>query len=164
LKKIFIICLSVFILLTAKSVFSWDFSLVDYAFTTDILEIIDEEYQMEFSTVIGYNSTWAARIGYYKHREDSKEEYAGGKRRWEIGFRWRYFPTERAPNLLFFGLGFDNRPQDNSITPLGEAGLNLCFKPIIVSVLGFAGYQLHWRSPRPNRWVKGIELRAGFCF
>ena len=165
MKKILVIVISLFLLFTAKSALAWNFSLIDYAFTTDILEIIDEDYGVEFMSVLSHNAVWNARIGYYKHLEDSDATYAEGKRHWEIGFRWRYFLVERAPNLLFFGFGFDNRPQDNSITPTGEVGLNICIKPVIVSVIGFYGYQLHWGGDKENRWVgPGIEVRAGFCF
>lgn len=159
-----------FILLTGLLVFSvqpasaWNFSLVDYAFTMDILEIIDDDYlQVEFFSVLSHNSAWAARVGYYRHLEDSDLVYGGGKRHWELGFRWRFFPVQRAPNLVFLGIGFDNRPEDNSITPTAEAGVNLCIKPFILSIIGFAGYELHWNDG-DNRFVKGIEARAGICF
>ena len=123
MKKTFIIFLSLLVLFTAKSVYAWSFTLVDYAFTTDIIEIIDEDYQVEFMSVMAHDSAWAARVGFYRHLEDSKAVYGKDERHWELGFRWRYFFMERAPNLLFFGIGFDNRPEDNTITPTGEVGL-----------------------------------------
>ncbi|MBN1271301.1 MAG: hypothetical protein JXB26_03430 [Candidatus Aminicenantes bacterium] len=152
------------IVFSAQAASAWNFSLVDYAFTTDVLEIIDEDYfQVEFFSVLSHNSGWSARVGYYRHLEDSDQVYADGKRHWELGFRWRFFFIQRAPNLFFLGIGFDNRPEDSTITPTAEAGVNLCIKPVILSVIGFAGYELHWEGSG-HRWIKGIEARAGICF
>ncbi|MBS3820090.1 hypothetical protein KGY73_11400 [bacterium] len=140
---------------------------MNYAVTTDIWELAEGEYfQAEFMKTVFGHSAWAARLGIYRKIEDSEMEYGEGLRRWEAGLRWRYFLLETSPHLLFLGGGVDHRPDDNSITPTGEVGFNLCFKPAVVSVIGFAGYQVHFHGFgfSKDRWVKGIELRAGFCF
>ncbi len=137
---------------------------VSYALTTDILELMDEDFQAEFMIVTSGGSTMAFRLGYYRHLEDSKSVYSGDTRHWELGGRWRHFLMDTAPNLLFLGLGFDNRPQDNTITPLGEIGFNFAYRPMVVSIVAFGGYEIHVRNSNGHRFVKGIELRAGFGF
>ena len=144
-----------------------NFKTVAYLFTTDVIEWADPngpDITLEFEYVLNARWAFSIRAGYYRTIEDSNRVYVNGIRHWEIGSRWRYYFTNNAPHLFFFGFGFDNRPQDNTITPLGEFGIQLCLKPGVFSLLGFTGYEWHWRVPSANRWVKGVELRVGFCF
>lgn len=150
--------------LTASGFGAYKFSSASIALTTDILELADKDYQVELSTITRNRTSFSVRLGSYRNIEDSKNKYPGDERRWELGARWRYFFTANAPNLVFFGTGFDNRPEDNTITPTVELGVNVCFKPIILSLIGFTGYEVKWRQTEANRWVKGVEVRAGFCF
>ena len=151
-------------LLSANNLLAYKFSSASIALTTDILELADKDYQVELSTITRNRTSFSVRLGSYRNIEDSKNKYPGDERRWELGARWRYFFTANAPNLVFFGTGFDNRPEDNTITPTVELGVNVCFKPIILSLVGFTGYEIKWRQTEANRWVKGVEIRAGFCF
>lgn len=164
MKKKFVILISVIFVLLLSSVRMWSLPPVHFAITTDILELIDKDYQLEVMYYTSTKSAFSVRVGYYRTLEDSNDVYANDDRHWELGGRWRLFLMDRAPNLLFAGLGFDNRPQDNTITPLGEVGFNVALKPIIVSVVGFGGYEFHVYDSDGNRFVKGIELRAGVGF
>ncbi|MBD3412970.1 MAG: hypothetical protein GF421_00870 [Candidatus Aminicenantes bacterium] len=169
MKKKIGILVSVMFVLLLLSVRMWSLPPVHFAFTTDILEIIDEDYQIEVMYYTSWKSAFSVRLGYYRTienppNEEGLEVYADGDRHWELGGRWRLFLLDRAPNMLFVGAGFDNRPQDNTITPLGEVGFNLVFKPIILSVVGFGGYEIYVYESDNNRFVTGIELRAGVGF
>ncbi|MFO7980409.1 MAG: hypothetical protein R6V00_06190 [Candidatus Aminicenantes bacterium] len=164
MKKKFVILISVIFVLLLSSVRMWSLPPVHFSITTDILELIDKDYQLEVMYYTSTKSAFSVRVGYYRTIEDSNDVYANDDRHWELGGRWRLFLMDRAPNLLFVGLGFDNRPQDNTITPLGEVGFNVTLKPIIVSVVGFGGYEFHVYDSDGNRFVKGIELRAGVGF
>jgi len=169
MKKYFLILISVMLVLLLSSVRMWSLPMFNFALTTDILELIDQDYQIEFMYYTSSKSAFAVRLGYYKTiedppDEDGREQYAEDDRHWELGGRWRVFLLDSAPNLLFVGVGFDNRPQDNTITPLGEIGFNLSFKPIIVSLVGFGGYEIHVYDSDDDRFVKGVELRAGVRF
>ncbi|MGM0465265.1 MAG: hypothetical protein ACQERH_02395 [Acidobacteriota bacterium] len=164
MKKKFVILISVIFVLLLSSVRMWSLPPVHFSITTDILELIDKDYQLEVMYYTSTKSAFSVRVGYYRTIEDSNDVYANDDRHWELGGRWRLFLMDRAPNLLFVGLGFDNRPQDNTITPLGEVGFNVVLKPIIVSVVGFGGYEFHVYDSDGNRFVKGIELRAGVGF
>jgi len=158
------ILVSVIFVLLLSSVRMWSLPRIRFAITTDILELIDEDYQMEFMYLTALNSAFSFRVGYYRTIEDSDDVYVNEERHWELGGRWRLFLMDRAPNLLFVGAGFDNRPQDNTITPLGEFGFNFAFRPIILSIVGFGGYEIHFFGSGDNRFVKGVELRAGIGF
>ncbi|MBU4202411.1 MAG: DUF3575 domain-containing protein [Acidobacteria bacterium] len=136
----------------------------NYLFTTDILEILDSDFQLEFEYVLNSNWSFTMRAGYYRHLEDSEAVYANNKRHWEIGARYRFYPIDTPPNLLFLGIGFDNRPQDNTITPTAEIGFQVPLRPIVFSVVGFGGFEWHFKNAPANRWVTGVELRAGICF
>jgi len=140
------------------------YTSVTYTLTTDILEILDKDIQGEFQYVLGRGSTFAVRLGTYRNLEDSDSVYAMKKRHWELGARWRKFLVAPAPQLLFFGLGFDNRPQDSTVTPTGELGVGFNFSPLAASAIVFGGYEMHWNDWDANRWVKGLELRVGFSF
>lgn len=164
MKKLFCFIFGMIFLLTTNILQAYRFSSVRFALTTDILELTDKDYQVELTTVNRNNTSFSVRLGSYRNIEDSKNKYPGDERRWELGARWRIFFTANAPNLVFFGTGFDNRPQDNTVTPTVELGVNFCFKPIILSLLGFTGYEVKWRQTGENRWVKGVEVRAGLCF
>lgn len=164
MKKLFCFSFGMILLFSVNSLQAYRFSSARFALTTDILELADKDYQVEFSTINRNRTSFSVRLGYYRHLEDSKDTYPGDERRWELGARWRYFFASNAPNLVFFGSGFDNRPQDNSVTPMVELGVNVCFKPIILSFIGFTGYEIKWRQTDANRWVKGVEIRAGLCF
>ena len=167
-RSIPILVLTVLMLapVTAQSAI-FNFRTVAYMFTTDLLEWADPkgvDINLEFEYVLNAKWAFSIRAGYYRTIEDSNRVYVNNIRHWEIGSRYRYYFIENAPHLLFGGFGFDNRPQDNTITPLGEIGFNLCLKPGLFSLIGFLGYEWHWRNSDANRWVKGIELRIGFCF
>jgi len=164
MKKRIGILISVTFVLLLSSVRMWSLPPIHFALTTDILELIDEDYQLELMYYTSSKSAFSVRLGYYRTIEDSDDVYADDERHWELGGRWRLFLMDRAPNLLFLGVGFDNRPQDNTITPLGEAGFNLALKPIILSIVGFGGYEIHVYDTDDSRFVKGIELRAGIGF
>jgi len=164
MKKLFCFIFGMIFLLTADMLQAYRFSSVRFALTTDILELKDKDYQVELTTVNRNNTSFSVRFGSYRNIEDSESQYPGEERRWELGARWRHFFTANAPNLVFFGTGFDNRPQDNTITPTVELGINVCFKPIILSLVGFTGYEIKWRESEANRWVRGVEVRAGLCF
>ncbi|MFW6140196.1 MAG: hypothetical protein ACOC5S_02440 [Acidobacteriota bacterium] len=164
MKKKLLILISVMFVLLLSSVRMWSLPPIHFALTTDILELIDEDYQLELMYYTSTKSAFSVRVGYYRTIEDSDEVYVNDERHWELGGRWRLFLMDRAPNLLFLGLGFDNRPQDNTITPLGEVGFNVALKPFLVSVIGFGGYEFHVYDSDDSRFVKGIELRAGVGF
>jgi len=139
---------------------------VEYALTADIPQLLDGEYQVEFTSMLTLHTAWAVKAGYFRRRQGTDEHYADGKGRWEIGFRWRYYLIQRAPHWLFLGIGWNNRPQDAQITPLGEAGFTLNIRPLSFTVMGTYGYEFYLKqSPdfEPH-WVTGFELRAGFCF
>lgn len=150
-------------LIAASGSRSWGQSF-HFTLSTDIFELLDEDIQGEFSYITSFRSSFAFRLGYYRTIEDSDEKYPGDTRRWELGGRWRQFLMDVAPNLLFIGIGFDNRPKDNTITPLGEIGFNFAYKPLIVSAVLFWGYQINFNDSDANRTVKGIEFRAGLAF
>jgi len=139
---------------------------IEYALTTDIPQLLDAEYQVEFTSMLTVRTAWAVKAGYFKHRQGTDNHYADGKGRWDIGFRWRYYLIQRAPHWLFLGFGWNNRPQDAQITPLGEAGFTLNIRPLSFTVMGTYGYEFYLKqSPEfEPRWVKGFELRAGICF
>jgi hypothetical protein len=162
MKKAIPLLLVLILFLAPLSAFS--FSTVKYLFTTDILEILDEDFQLQFEYVLGSKTSFTMRVGYYRTLEDSNDIYDNNISRWEIGSRYRWFALDNAPHLLFLGLGFDNRPQDNTVTPLGEIGIQVNLKPLTASLVGFGGYEWHWKDSSANRWVKGIEIRAGICF
>jgi hypothetical protein len=162
MKKTIPMLLVLILFLAPLSAFS--FSTVKYLFTTDILEILDEDFQLQFEYVLGSKTSFTMRVGYYRTLEDSNDIYDNNIPRWEIGSRYRWFALDNAPHLLFLGLGFDNRPQDNTVTPLGEIGIQVNLKPLTASLVGFGGYEWHWKDSNSNRWVKGIEIRAGICF
>lgn len=134
------------------------------SFTTDVIELLQQEYGVEMMYVTSLRTSFAARLGSYRYLEDSDRMYPEGQRRWELGGRWRRFLLDTAPNLLFVGFGFDNRPKDSSVTPLGEIGVNLNYSLICVSLVAFAGYELHLQGVEGDRWVTGIELRTGITF
>ncbi len=169
MKKKIGIFVSVIFVLLLSSAQMWSLPPIHFSITTDILELLDEDYQLEVMYYTSSRSAFSVRLGYYRTIEDPPneeglKEYAEGNRHWELGGRWRLFLMDRAPNLLFVGAGFDNRPQDNTITPLGEVGFNLALKPVIVSLLVFGGYEIHVYGSGEDRFVKGIELRAGVGF
>ena len=163
MRKLFIGLFSIMILVAVSGSWAWG-QKIHFILTTDILEILDEDIQGEISYITSTRSTFAFRLGYYRTIEDSDGIYPGDTRRWELGGRWRQFLIDAAPNLLFLGIGFDNRPKDNTITPLGEIGFNYTFKPIVVSVVLFGGYEVNINDSNANRTVKGIEIRAGLGF
>lgn len=134
------------------------------AFTTDVIELLQQEYGIEMMYVTSLRTSFAARLGSYRHLENSERMYPDDQRRWELGGRWRRFLLDAAPNLLFVGFGFDNRPKDSSVTPLGEIGINLNRSFLCVSMIAFAGYELHLQGVEGDRWVAGIELRTGITF
>lgn len=139
---------------------------IEYALTTDIPQLLAGDYQVEFTSMLSLHTAWAVKAGFFKRRQGTDEPYADGKGRWDIGFRWRYYLVQRAPHWLFLGVGWNNRPQDGQITPLGEAGFTLNIRPLSFTVMGTYGYEFYLKqSPdfEPH-WVKGLELRAGFCF
>ena len=164
MKKILIGLFIVSILGSSNSLLGYRFSSATFMISTDIIELFDEDYQIEFVNFGRSRSAFAVRVGSYRTIEASENVYPGDERRWEIGARWRYFLTNQAPNLIFFGTGFDNRPEDSTVTPIGELGINVLFKPLAVSLIGFYGYEVHWRHSEANRWLGGVEIRAGFCF
>ena len=163
MKKIFFVLLLA-VMMTPLSTQAFGLRGANYLFTTDILEIIDSDFQLEFEYVLNSHWSFTMRAGYYKHLEDSAAVYANDKRHWEIGARYRYYPLDIPPNLLFIGIGFDNRPQDNTITPTAELGFQVPLRPIVFTVVAFGGYEWHYKNSPADRWVKGIELRAGICF
>lgn len=164
MKKFFPLILVIVMLSAPVMASAFSFRSVSYVITTDILEILDRDYHLQFEYVLSSHTSFTIRLGNYRTLEDSNLIYANGARNWEIGSRYRWFILDTAPHLLFIGMGFDNRPQDNSVTPTGELGVQICLKPFTASLVGFSGYQWHYRSASGNRWVKGIELRAGVCF
>ena len=133
-------------------------------FTTDIIELFQGEYGIEMMYNTSLRTSFAARLGSYRYLEDSDRAYPEDQRRWEIGGRWRTFLLDTAPNLLFVGFGFDNRPKDSSVTPLGEVGVNLNYSFLCASLIAFGGYEIHLQGVEGDRWVTGIELRAGITF
>ena len=134
------------------------------AFTTDMIELLQQEYGIEMMYITSLRTSFAARLGSYRRLEDSEQTYPGDHRHWEIGGRWRTFLLDTAPNLLFIGFGFDNRPKDSSLTPLGEVGVNLNASFFCASLIAFGGYELHLQGVGGDRWVTGIELRTGITF
>lgn len=142
---------------------------INYAVTADVLWLADGDYGFELASTLSARSSWAVRFGYTKHREGQGgpgDAYHDGKGRWYLGFRWRAYYPARAPHLLFISLGWDNRPQDNLVTPLVDAGVTLNLKPLTVTALYSVGYEIYVRSRSSwsSRWVHGPEIRAGFCF
>ena len=139
---------------------------IEYALTIDIPQLLDGEYQVEFTSMLTLRTAWAVKAGYFKHLQGTDEHYTDGKGRWDIGFRWRYYLIQRAPHWLFLGIGWNNRPQDAQITPLGEAGFTLNILPLSFTVMGTYGYEFYLKQSADfvPLWVKGLELRAGVCF
>ncbi len=142
---------------------------VDYGVTADVLWLADKDFGFELASTLSARSVWTVRFGFTKHREGQGgpgDAYSDGKGRWYLGFRYRAYIPARAPHLVWLGVGWDNRPQDNLITPLLEAGASLNFKPLTVSILYAVGYEIYVRSRASwtSRWVHGPEIRAGFCF
>jgi hypothetical protein len=164
-KRIILIPLAV-LLLTGMSSLAWSQMYVHWALTTDILELIDEEIQAEFMHYITAKSFFAVRLGYYRETESPDgTKYSGDTRHWELGGRWRYDLVDITPNFLIFaGIGFDNRPEDRTVTPLAEIGSYYFFKPIFAMVVGFGGYEINVTDSDKNREVYGIELRVGIGF
>jgi hypothetical protein len=142
------------------------FPAVEYMLTTDIVRLAGGDYGLEFSSILTSRSSWAIRVGLARHRVGSTEVYPEGKREWDIGARWRFFPLGHSPHLLFLGLGWDNRVQDSLIIPTGELGFALHIKPATVMVIGTYGYSVYLGSKTgvENEWLKGIEARVGICF
>ena len=157
MKKLFCFILGMIFLFTAASLQAYRFSSASFALTTDILELTNKDYQVELSTIGRNKTSFSIRLGSYRNIEDSKNTYPGNERRWELGTRWRYFFTSNAPNLVFFGFGFDNRPEDNTITPTAELGINVFVKPIILSLIGFIGYEVKWRQSEANRRLRVLK-------
>jgi hypothetical protein len=141
---------------------------INYGITTDILWLANKDIQFELASTLSSRSVWTARFGYTYHRAGQGgigEKYANNKGRWYLGFRWRGYLLSRAPHLVFIGLGWDNRPQDAMIAPMAELGATLSLKPVTVTLLYAAGYELYIRNAGYNsRFVHGPELRVGFCF
>lgn len=139
---------------------------VEYVFTTDIPMPSRGDYQVEFSSILTRQTAWGVRIGYFKHVRATNQLYADGKSRWEVGFRWRFFPLRHSPHWLFFGVGWDNRPQDGEAAPLGEVGFAFHYKPLSVMALGYYGYKLYFKTTPgfKNEAFSGFEARVGFCF
>lgn len=142
---------------------------VNYAITADVLWGTDKDFGFELASTLSARSAWAVRFGYTKHREGQGgpgEAYHDGKGRWYLGFRWRGYYVVRAPHLVFISAGWDNRPQDNLVAPVVDAGLTLNLKPITVTVLYSVAYEIYVRSRSSwsSRWVYGPEIRAGLCF
>jgi hypothetical protein len=166
MKKRIILFTLVVLLFTGMSSLAWSQMYVHWALTTDILELIEEEIQAEFLHYITAKSFFAVRLGYYKATEGPDgEEYGGDTRHWELGGRWRYDLVDLTPNFIIFaGIGFDNRPQDRTVTPLAEIGSYYFFKPIFAMVVGFGGYEIDVTDSDENREVYGIELRVGIGF
>jgi hypothetical protein len=165
MKKRIIPLIFALVIFMGMSSQAWSEMYVHFALTTDVLELIDEDYQAEFMHYISAKSAFAVRLGYYRTLEDSNKEYSGDTRHWELGGRWRYDLIDIMPNfLLFAGIGFDNRPQDNTVTPLGEIGSYFFLKPFFVMVVGFGGYEIDVTNSDNNRDVWGIEARVGFGF
>lgn len=169
MKKKWTVLIFVWFVLLFSSVQVWSLPYVKFTVTTDIFELIDKDYQFEFMLLTSRKSAFSIRLGHYRTIEDppdeeGREKYAGDDRHYELGGRWRLFLLGRAPNLLFLGAGFDNRPWDNTITPLGEVGFNVILRPLVLSVVGFGGYEVHFYGSGENRYVKGVELRAGIGF
>ena len=166
-KRIIFFTLGVF-LVAGMSSLAWSQMYVHWALTTDLIELIDEEeYQAEFLAYITAKSSFAVRLGYYKAKEYNGGQYSedGETRHWELGGRWRYDLVDIMPNFLIFaGVGFDNRPQDRTVTPLAEFGSYFFFKPAFVMVVGFGGYEIDVTESENNRDVWGIELRVGIGF
>ncbi len=165
MKKRIVLFITAIFLFTGLSSLARSEMYVHFALTTDILEIIDEDYQAEFMSYISAKSAFSVRLGYYRTKEDSNETYKGDTRHWELGGRWRYDLVDIMPNfLLFAGIGFDNRPQDVTVTPLAELGSYFFLKPLLVMVVGFGGYEIDVNDTDNSRFVKGIELRVGIGF
>ena len=141
---------------------------VGYSLTTDLLWLANGDFQLELASTLSARSVWSVRFGYTTHRAGSGkigDKYANGKGRWAIGFRYRHYLLARAPHLLFVGVGYDNRPQDNMIGPLVELGATVNIKPATVSLLYAAGYEFYlYNSPYDQRFVHGPEVRIGICF
>jgi len=165
MKKRIILFITAIFLFTGMSSLGWSEMYVHFALTTDVLELIEEDYQAEFMHYISAKSAFSVRLGYYRTIEDSDDTYGGDTRRWELGGRWRYDLVDIMPNfLLFAGIGFDNRPQDVTVTPLAELGSYFFLKPLFVMVVGFGGYEIDVNNTDNSRFVKGIELRVGIGF
>ncbi|MBN2200059.1 MAG: hypothetical protein JW747_09465 [Candidatus Aminicenantes bacterium] len=172
MKKIALVSVLLSVLFYAPQAFS-QVSLfekpIDYAVTADLLWLADGDYGFELASTLSARSSWAVRFGYTKHREGQGgpgDAYHDGKGRWYLGFRWRIYYPARAPHLVFVSTGWDNRPQDNLVTPVIEAGTTLNFKPLTITALYSLGYEIYVRSRSSwsSRWVHGPEIRAGICF
>lgn len=164
-KTHFFVPLVFLLVLGAARADAWTFAPVRYIVNTDVLELRTKDIQGEFQYVIGRWSTFAFRLGYYRTLEGEEDNfYPDRKRHWELGARWRRHLFSPAPHFLFVGLGFDNRPQDNTVSPTGELGVNLVLRPFAFTVLGFAAYEIHWKNMDDNWWIYGLELRVGFAF
>jgi len=165
MKKRIILVITAILLITGISSLAWSEMYVHWALTTDVIELLDEDYQAEFLAYITAKSSFAVRIGYYRTIEYSDRTYGGTERRWELGGRWRYDLVDIMPNFLIFaGAGFDNRPEDRTVTPLAEVGSYFFLKPLFVMVVGFGGYEIEVTDSSKNRDVWGIEARIGFGF
>lgn len=144
---------------------------VKNAITTDALWLFKGDFQLEYAQTTGAHSSWSMRAGITKHRAGQGgigPEYADGNYRFYWGFRYRYYFAFRAPHLVFISAGLDNRPWDNLITPLIDAGVSLNLKPVTVSLVYQVGYEIYVRDRSMNgwhsRWVNGPEIRAGIWF
>ncbi len=144
---------------------------VKHAITTDALWLFKGDFQLEYAQTTGPRSSWAIRAGITKHRMGQGHigpEYANGHYYFYLGFRYRYYVAFRAPHLVFISAGVDNRPWDNLITPLVDAGVSFNLKPITVSLVYQVGYEIYVKDRSMNgwhsRWVNGPEIRAGVCF
>jgi len=141
---------------------------VGYSLTTDLLWLANKDFQLELASTLSARSVWTVRFGYTTHRAGSGkigEKYANGKGHWYLGFRYRHYLLARAPHLLFVGIGYDNRPQDNMIAPCAEIGATVNLKPVTLSLLYAAGYEFYlYYTVYDKRFVHGPELRIGVCF
>jgi len=71
--------------LTSNSLFAYRFSSSRFLLTTDILELMDKNYQAELSSITGNKTSFSVRLGSYRTIEDSANKYPGVERRWELG-------------------------------------------------------------------------------
>ncbi len=145
---------------------AWSFPAVEYMLTTDVVRLFQGDYGLEFGSILNSRASWAVRLAMARTLPGSTEVYPDGKRKWDIGIRWRFFPLGHSPHLLFLGLGWDNRIQDSLVIPKGELGMAIHIKPATVMVLGSYGYSVYVGSKTgvKNSWIKGIEARVGICF
>ncbi len=144
---------------------------VKHAITADVLWLFKGDFQFEYAQTVSAHSSWSVRAGITKHRAgqgEIGEEYANGNYRFYLGFRYRYYFAFRAPHLVFISAGVDNRPWDNMVAPVVNAGVSFNLKPVTVSVLYALGYEIYVRDRSldgwHSRWVYGPEIRAGVCF